>query len=107
MELAFRTRRLRTLCEDDTAAQDEYGPSLCEQLRSRLADLRAVNSIDELIVGQPTIDPVDRQILRLKLTVDVEMELRVNHPSPPVDEEGAIDWSRVRRLQVLNIGTPS
>ena len=42
MELSFRTRQLRSWCEDPDRALSILKPHVVEYLKSRLADLRAV-----------------------------------------------------------------
>ena len=107
MELAFGTKQLRTVCEEDTAAEVAYGLSVSGQLRRRLADLRAARSLVELVVGRPTVDPTDEHVLIVDLCDGFVLRLRVNHLDPPRDQVAAIEWGRVRRLQVVSIGPRS
>lgn len=48
MQLAFETKRLRDICENEERAADELGTKVAEQLKRRLADLRAAESIEEM-----------------------------------------------------------
>ena len=53
MELAFESRELRSICEQEPIANDVLGVVVAEVLRHRLADLRAATSIDDLVAGSP------------------------------------------------------
>ena len=104
MELAFGTRQLRAICEDQGVADSNLNLLVSEQLRGRLADLHAARSIQELVAGRPKVDPDDQRILILELAEGFVLRLQVNHSNPPRLGDGTIDWSRVRRLRVVSIG---
>src|SRR6266853_4108322 len=53
MEVAFRTRSLRSLCGDEQVAVRQLGDELAMELRARIADLRAAASFDDIVAGQP------------------------------------------------------
>jgi proteic killer suppression protein len=103
MELAFRTRHLRSACEDEKVALQDYGEAVAATLRRRLADLRAADHLGDLVVGQPDIIGVDPPTAAFNLTERWRLFCRPNHKVLPVDANGAIDWSRIRRLLVTDI----
>ena len=47
--LSFETQRIRSLCESGGAATKAFGAESALALRNRLADLRAAESLDELV----------------------------------------------------------
>lgn len=47
--LSFETQRIRSLCESGSAAAKAFGAESALALRNRLADLRAAESLDELV----------------------------------------------------------
>lgn len=102
MELAFRTRRLRAICEDAEVANRELGPSVAHALIRRLADLRAADSVDDLLVGSPTRQEKPHPTLSMDLGGGT-LVCRVNHPNPPLTSDGTLDWARVRRLLVIDV----
>ena len=104
MELAFGSRQLRAICEDQSVAEGNLSSSVSEQLRGRLADLHAARSLQDLVAGRPTVDPGDHRFLTLELAERLVLRLQVNHPDPPRLGDGMIDWSRVRRLRIVSIG---
>ena len=103
MELAFSTRDLRTNCLDLDSAVSAYGPDVAQSLIDRLADLRAANSLMEVLVGSPTFSSNPKPRVVLQLAEDYTLSCSVNHRTAQVDSSGNLDWGRVRRLLVLAI----
>jgi hypothetical protein len=104
LELAFRTRALRTLCEHEEVAERKLGTSLADALRARLADLRAVSCIDEVPTGQPRRLPGGSQhLMALTLVRGYRLVFRPNHNETPLLESGNVDWTRVTRIKLLRI----
>ena len=103
MIIAFETKRLREICEDDAVAVNELGSPAAKALQQRLADLRAAETIRDLIVGSPRVSGIDDAILTITLTPTAHTIWSANHVSPPRDEAGRIDWMRTRRVRLLEI----
>ena len=104
MELAFESRALRTICESETNAQSELGPTVAEVLKRRLADLRAANSINDLVVGRPRLsDDENDQHLIIDLVSGCSMVLGANHPSNPLTATGRLNWAMISRVKLLRI----
>ena len=103
MIIAFETKKLREICEDDAVAVKELGSPAAEALQQRLADLRAAESIEELLVGNPRPSGADSAALVITLTASMDMIWTANHVSPPRDDAGRIDWTRTRRVRLLEI----
>ena len=53
MELAFATKSLRQLCENEARAKRDLGETVAERLKRRLADLRAAECVKDLVAGHP------------------------------------------------------
>jgi proteic killer suppression protein len=104
MELAFGSRKLRTICEDQVCAEQSLSSSVARQLRGRLADLHAARSLDELVAGRPILDDSDDRSLLVDLGEEVSLRMQINHAEPPLSDDGSIDWARVRRLKIVSIG---
>jgi len=103
MELAFRTRKLRALCQDHDEAVRLMGESAAEVLRTRIADLRAVTYLADLPAGRPAVVGGDRPQLRFNLREGWSLLMKVGHQSVPRTEEGELDQTRVRRALVAEI----
>jgi hypothetical protein len=103
MELAFRTKRLRTVCEDHAKAIDAYGAPAADALRTRLADLRAVTFLAELPAGLPQVTEGDPPFLRFRLRDGWVVVASVSHHNTPRSPDGSLDLTRVRRALIIDI----
>lgn len=105
MILAFDTEELRTICEDDDAAESQLGAEIAEVLRTRVADLRAADTYGDLLAGRPRLVGDRNEVLRLDLARGYCMNLAPNHSAERVDDAGSLDWGRVTRIRLLGIET--
>lgn len=104
LEISFRTKTLRTVCEIRGKAEREYGKGPASALRRRLADIRAAETVNDLLVGQPRSslgDGTGRMVVNLGNSH--RLVFGPNHPG--ATGAGTVDlaWSKVRRVKVLNI----
>jgi plasmid maintenance system killer protein len=101
VEIAFASRRLRALCENDRKAIKEFGTEVAAILRRRLADIRAATSISDLVTGNVQLSEDEMQC---SLSVGAEsLIMRSNHSTPPLTKEGKLDWTAVERVQILRV----
>lgn len=103
MELAFTTRKLRTLCQDHDEAVRVMGEPAAEVLRTRIADLRAVTYLAELPAGRPAVVDGGPPQLHFELRGGWSLLMTVGHQTVPRTEEGDLDQTRVRRALVQEI----
>jgi hypothetical protein len=103
MELAFRTLRIRALCEDPDLALVSLKPDVVEHLKSRLADLRAAESPLDLLAGAPQLMDGKAPRIAIRLGDSHMLACEVNHVRPRADDTGRIDWIRVRRVKITSI----
>ena len=94
VELAFETKLLRDQCERRELAEAEFGMTVARTLRNRIADLRAAQTLADLIAGKPRWVDSLRNTLTVDLTARYRMVLSVNHP---------VLGNRSRRLSDDNI----
>lgn len=105
LELAFDTKELRTICENEDYAKQVLKPLVAEILKHRLADLRAATSIRDLVAGRVhQVEDINNHHMIVGLRDNHRIVLCANHPKNPTDKDGRIDWSRVSRIKVLGIG---
>ena len=105
MQLAFQTRRLRSICEDIDVASEALGHPSAKRLTQRISELRAAVSVDDLIVGNFSIlDSAPPGLGKLSLTGKKEIRFCSNHVKPRVNADGTVDWSKVRRVRIVSIG---
>ena len=105
MDITFRNTKLRKLCEQQAVAHKALGKECARALRSRLADLDAAMSVQNLIAGKPHPLKGDRQgqfALRLKGGTRLVLE-SANDPVP-CKEDDSIDWSKVSAVCIVFIG---
>lgn len=106
LDLAFATKTLRNICEKEEEAIQKFGPNVAEALKHRLADLRASISIKDIVVGSPRIrnyDPYHESMI-INLSEGCSMIFCANHPNNPTNPDGNIDWLKVSRIKILQIG---
>jgi hypothetical protein len=101
LELSFAKKSLRELCESSAKANRKLGIDAANELRRRVADLRAATSVHDLLVGQPRGSGADE--IALDVGTSFEITFCANHNTVPRLESGAIDWSKVSRVKILGI----
>lgn len=105
MEVAFRTPKIRRLCEGKAEAQRRLGEASAKKLAARLSDLEAAASVAELVAGHPHPLTGDRRgQLALHLSGGRRLVLSPDHEPVPVDADGAVQWDRVTRVWIEYVG---
>lgn len=105
MDIQFRDKKLRELCEQRRLAEKKLGAPCARKLRARLSDIEAAGQVTDLVAGNPH---------PLKGKRDGEFALNLaggwrlvftpaNDPCPET-EDGAIDWGRVTIICIEFIG---
>lgn len=105
MEIFFGDAKLQNLCEQYAIAQRKLGQACARKLQSRLADLNAASSVQELVAGRPHPLKGDR-MGQFALDLDGGRRLvfkPVNDPIPQKNDE-SIDWARVTKVCIIFIG---
>ena len=102
MELAFDSKSIRTICENEAQAKLELGASVAEVLKHRLADMRAARSPKDLVVGRPRIG-ADGQHMVIDLSDGHRIIFKPNHVNSPLTKTGELDWAKVSRIKILRI----
>ena len=104
MILAFPTLELRNLCLSQTKAEAKYGYKVAKLLRERLADLRAAESVLELVAGRPReMRSKPHNKYAINLADGYRLVLEVNHQNVPQKASGQVDWALVSRVKILRI----
>ena len=105
MEINFKDKNLKDLCEQQSLAQRKLGMRMAQKLQARLADLMAVSSVKELVAGRPHPLTGDRAgQFALDLVHPQRLVFEPDHEPVPQTEDGGIDWGRVTRVSVSWIG---
>ncbi len=104
MELAFDSKPLRTICESEAYAKRKFGVKVANDLKHRLADLRAAKSTKDLLAGGPRLlDGSTDQHMVVDLGDGYRLIFCANHPNNPMAESGKVDWLKVSRIKILEI----
>lgn len=105
MEVQFKDKKLRELCEKQAVAVKKLGDACARKLRTRLADLSAASRVTELVAGNPHPLTGDRVG---QFAVELAGGWRLvfapaNDPTPRKDD-ASIDWSAVTIVCIEYIG---
>lgn len=103
LEIAFETKDLRKICENEAEAARQLGSAAAEVLKHRLADLDAATSPTDLIAGNPRLGP-DPQAMTIDLCGGYKIVFSPNHPNNPTRRSGEVAWNKVSRIRILRIG---
>ena len=105
MEIDFKDKKLRELCEQRATADRKLGAACSRKLRARLGDLQAARCVTDLSAGRP--HPLERDRAG-QFGVDLEGGRRLvfepNHNPVPTRDDGSIDWSRVTQVRIVFVG---
>ena len=105
LEIAFETRSLRNLCEQEARAKAEFDAPVADYLKRRLADMRAAATVLDLPAGRlQEVTELGVQAMAVDLKEDFQLIFCSNHPNQPTTEIGRVDWAKVSRIKILRIG---
>lgn len=105
MEIRFKDKKLRELCEKKAVAVKALGDAGARKLQSRLADMAAASRVTDLVAGNP--HPLKGDRLG-QFALDLAGGWRLvfapaNDPMPRRDD-ASIDWSAVTIVSIEYIG---
>ena len=105
LELAFKSRKLRDLCEREHIAIQTLGMEVAATLKRRLADLQAASCALELPVARPrSLEESSIRTMAIPLAHDCQLVFSSNHVSDSRMTTGDLYWQRVTRILILSIG---
>jgi toxin HigB-1 len=104
LEVSFKNKKIREICEDNNTANKHFGPIVTQKLQNRIADLISANSIFEIIVGSPTeIRNSNRSYYQIQLNKGYFLLIRSNHTENKMLIKGNTDWTKVYRIMITEI----
>ncbi len=102
LRLAFATREISRICENNQEARRIYGDAIAEGLSHRMYDLESAPRVTDLPAGRPA--PIDHEnSFKLNLPDDHQLVFKPNHTKCPFDNTGKVDWSKVSKIQIIRI----
>jgi len=104
LEIAFHSRPLRAVCEDEAQARRELDADVVEALKHRLADLRAAANGTDIVAGRPRfVDGTDDECIAVDLAGKWRIVFAANHVKNPRTDTNACDWAKVTRVKIMRI----
>lgn len=95
---------LRDLSEDESLAAQTLGLAAAEALIHRLADIRAADTIAEVLAGRPQIGNCQGvDCYQFELAEGRRLTLVSSHVVPRNNAFGRTDWARVHRVRVISL----
>ena len=105
MQIRYRDKKLRDLCEKQAIAERKLGAGCARKLRVRLVALEAANSVVDLVAGRPHPLMGDREgQFALDLAGGHRLVFAPANDPVPRKPDASIDWSRVTIVSIEYIG---
>ena len=105
MEINFKDKKIRELCEKQAVADRKLGAACARKLRSRLSDMEAASRVTDLVAGHPHSLKGDRAgQYALDLAGGWRLVFAPDHDPCPTRLDGGIDWSQVTIVCIEYIG---
>lgn len=105
MEIGFKDKKLRELCEKQVVAHRKLGAVCARKLQVRLADLEAAGKVTDLVAGNPHPLKHDRAgQFALDLAGGFRLVFAPANESGPRNANASIDWSQVTLICIEFIG---
>lgn len=101
MVISYDNQKLRSICENELVAISEFGFDCTNLLKSKLAELDAVESLKEYfdIFKDAT---KNSDTISIPVTNGLNIVLTIKHVTIPMNND-EIDWSKVRRIKIIEI----
>ena len=105
MDIRFRDKKLRELCEKRAVAEKRLGSVCARKLLSRLQELEAASSVSDLIASNPHPLKGDRHgQFALDLAGGWRLVFAPANAPCPTRPDGSIDWTNVTIVSIEYIG---
>lgn len=105
MEILFKDKRLRELCEKQALATKRLGDIGARKLRARLSEISAASRVSELMAGNPHSLKGDRSgQFALDLAGGWRLVFKPANDPVPRRGDASIDWSSVTIVCIEFIG---
>lgn len=105
MEIKFKDKKLRELCEKKATAVKALGDIGARKLQSRLADIAAASRVTDLVAGNPHPLKGDRLgQFALDLAGGWRLVFAPANAPIPRRDDASIDWSAVTIVNIEYIG---
>ncbi|MDE2289205.1 MAG: killer suppression protein HigA [Burkholderiales bacterium] len=105
MEIRYKDKKVRELCEKQAVAEKKLGTASARKLKVRLAALEAAVCVTDLIAGNPHPLKGDRLgQFALDLAGGWRLVFAPDHDPCPLRPDGGVEWSEVTIINIEYIG---
>ncbi len=105
MEINFKNKKIRELCEKSAVAQKKLGAACARKLRTRMDDLEAALNVTDLVAGTPHPLLGNRAgQFAVDLTGGWRLVFSPDNVPCPCRDDGSIDWPEVTIICIEYIG---
>lgn len=105
LEIHFKDKKIRELCEKRGVAERTLGAACARKLHARLSDLEAASRVSDLTAGNPHPLKGDRRgQFALDLAGGWRLVFAPDHDPCPTKPDGGIDWAQVTIVCIEYIG---
>ena len=102
--VAFESKELRMVCENQELADEKFGAIVSGNLQDRLGDLMAATCIHDILLGNPRQTLIGTVMgYKIELSNAYVLSIIPGHLKPPLNEEGKTDWNKVTRVKIISI----
>ncbi|HCF0743839.1 type II toxin-antitoxin system RelE/ParE family toxin [Pseudomonas aeruginosa] len=105
MEVRYKDKKLREICEKKAAAEKKLGAASARKLQVRLLALEAATRVTDLVAGNPHPLKGDRLgQFALDLAGGWRLVFAPAHDPCPTRPDGSIEWSEITIISIEFIG---
>ena len=105
MEVRYKDKKIRELCEKQAVAEKKLGAASARKLKVRLVALEAAARVTDLVAGNPHPLKGDRLgEFALDLAGGWRLVFAPAHDPCPTRPDGGIEWSQVMIVSIEYIG---
>ncbi|HAG79047.1 MAG: killer suppression protein HigA [Pseudomonas sp.] len=105
MEVRYKDKKLREICEKKAAAEKKLGAASARKLKVRLLALEAATCVTDLVAGNPHPLKGDRLgHFALDLAGGWRLVFAPAHDPCPTRPDGSIEWSEITIISIEFIG---
>jgi len=102
MKIAFRTKTIRKICEKQLIAETILGIDPASYLRARLEDMKSAACLAELVTGAP--QELENGVIQVSIGKKHRILIKSNHTTHPHSKNKNLNWDKVKRIQILELG---
>lgn len=105
MEVRYKDKKIRELCERQAVAEKKLGAASARKLKVRLMALEAAARVTDMVAGNPHPLKGDRLgQFALDLAGGWRLVFAPDHDPCPTRPDGSIDWTNVTIISIEYIG---